>query len=215
MPREKAPKRDTSGDIPAWFMTYSDVITLLMTFFILLLTFASHEPERFERMQLQMFGAGGSDGIAGDNNDPLDRESVVFRYRPELSRLTRNGSEIAPHYSDLTREGLSDGLKDLEENSKLAHSERVTFSAAKNAILDQKGQLTESGRSQMATFARHLSRFPMHLSISVPDANDLSSAIQMAQLLTFEHKVPLGQVSISVQPMPVGNRIDFTMIREN
>jgi len=215
MAREKAPQRDTSGDIPAWFMTYSDVITLLMTFFILLLTFASHEPERFERMQLQMFGAGGSDGIAGDKNDPLDKESVLFRYRPELSRITRSGSEVAPLYSDLTRDGLSDGLKDLEENSELAHSERVTFSATKNTILDRKGQLTQAGRWQLATFAKQLARFPMHLSIAVPTTKDLPTAIQMAQMLTFQHKVKLGQVSVSVQPDPIGNTIDFTMIREN
>ena len=40
-----------TGEIPAWFMTYSDVITLLMTFFILLLTFSTTEPERFEKVR--------------------------------------------------------------------------------------------------------------------------------------------------------------------
>lgn len=215
MAREKAPKKDTSGEIPAWFMTYSDVITLLMTFFILLLTFASHEPERFEKMQLTMFGAGGSDGIAGDLNDPMDQESVVFRYRPELSRLARTGSQVAPLYSDLTREGLSDGLKDLEENSELAHSERVTFSAARNTIVQRDGKLTPTGHWQLATMAKQLHRFPMHLSIAVSDPKDLPIAIAMAQQLTFQHKVKTGSVSVSTQVQPVGNTIQFTIIREH
>ena len=64
MGREKKPP-DKPDDIPAWFMTYSDVITLLMTFFILLMTFATNEPERFERMQVSMFGGSGATGLAG------------------------------------------------------------------------------------------------------------------------------------------------------
>ena len=47
-----------SAEVPTWFMTYSDVITLLMTFFILLLTFATNEPESFERMH-------SIDGLSG------------------------------------------------------------------------------------------------------------------------------------------------------
>jgi len=63
MARDK-PEEPNSGDIPAWFMTYSDVITLLMTFFILLMTFSTTEPENFGRMQVVMFGGGNSSGVA-------------------------------------------------------------------------------------------------------------------------------------------------------
>ena len=52
-------------DIPSWVMTFSDVITLLMTFFILLLTFASNTPEKFEQVQVSMFSGGGATGIVG------------------------------------------------------------------------------------------------------------------------------------------------------
>ena len=51
MARQK-PFPEPKDDIPAWFMTYSDVITLLMTFFILLLTFATTEPERFRKIDI-------------------------------------------------------------------------------------------------------------------------------------------------------------------
>ena len=45
-------------------MTFSDVITLLMTFFILLLTFATNEPESFSRIETSMFGGGGTGTIS-------------------------------------------------------------------------------------------------------------------------------------------------------
>ena len=49
--REK-PLPEPPDDVPLWFMTYSDVITLMMTFFILLLTFSTSDPERFEQMKV-------------------------------------------------------------------------------------------------------------------------------------------------------------------
>ena len=75
------------GDVPVWFMTYSDVITLLMTFFILLLTFASSEPEKFRRMQSVMFGGASGTGSAGGELDALDNDAYVLRQRPPASRF--------------------------------------------------------------------------------------------------------------------------------
>ncbi|MEZ6145736.1 MAG: flagellar motor protein MotB [Planctomycetaceae bacterium] len=76
---------DKPADVPAWFMTYSDVITLLMTFFILLLTFATNEPENFERMQVAMFGGGSATGLAGHNDEAIDRDSLLLRIRPKTA----------------------------------------------------------------------------------------------------------------------------------
>ena len=62
------PKKDCCpppvAGIPSWFLTYTDVITLLMTFFILLLTFATSEPEFLSKVQVVAFGGGGSTGVA-------------------------------------------------------------------------------------------------------------------------------------------------------
>ncbi len=66
-------------DIPAWFMTYSDVITLLMTFFILLLTFSTTEPERFEKVRATTFSAGGATGLIGKTIEGPDDDSWVNR----------------------------------------------------------------------------------------------------------------------------------------
>lgn len=195
-------------------MTYSDVITLLMTFFILLLTFASQEPESFDRIKVSMFGGGGSDGIAGRKDDALDRESVALRYRPDKSRLTQHGSETPPLNVDPQKDGLNAGLKALEEESDLVSQQRVTFSAPRNAILSRDGELTSAGRSQMASMAKQLIKGAMELSISVPDRSDMPAAIQMAHDLTYQHGVPLGQVSVAAQTQPVGNTVQFTITRK-
>jgi len=214
MPKEKLLPADTSGDVPAWFMTYSDVITLLMTFFILLLTFASQEPEKFERMKVSMFGGGGSDGIAGKKNDAMDRESVLLRYRPEKSRLTSNGSETPPENLDASRDGLSEGLKALEERNENAATQRITFKAARNQILNRERKLTSAGRKQLAEMAKQIVRFNMKLTIAVADPSDLPAGTQIAHDMSYGLSVPLGRVSVATQANPDSNSIEFTLTRD-
>ena len=114
MGKEK-PLPPPADDIPAWFMTYSDVITLLMTFFILLLTFATSEPESFERMQMTVFGGGGATGIAGETDTPLDKDAIVARFRPKSSRVTVRGSETPPRDREPVSTSLAKGLEGLHE----------------------------------------------------------------------------------------------------
>lgn len=219
MAKEKIPPKDTSGEVPAWFMTYSDVITLLMTFFILLLTFASHEPERFERMKITVFGAGASDGIAGDKTDSLDRESVTFRYRPEKSRLTRHGSETPPEESDLTTSGPSKGMLELEEPSELADFQRLRFSTSRNSLFTKSGQLTGLGKERIAMISKQLSRRDMRLAISVPGVTDIGPAVQLAHDMTYTFGIPLGRVAVGMSQEHEragarSNMIHFTLIRK-
>ncbi|MBU1059936.1 MAG: OmpA family protein [Proteobacteria bacterium] len=44
---KQCPKCDCSGGAPAWMVTYSDLVTLLLTFFVLLLSMASMDEVKF------------------------------------------------------------------------------------------------------------------------------------------------------------------------
>ncbi|MEN8189995.1 MAG: flagellar motor protein MotB [Thermodesulfobacteriota bacterium] len=44
---KKCPKCDCSGGAPAWMVTYSDLVTLLLTFFVLLLSMANMDEDKF------------------------------------------------------------------------------------------------------------------------------------------------------------------------
>ena len=110
MARDKKPP-DPPGDIPAWFMTYSDVITLLMTFFILLLTFATTEPERFEKSVSSTFSAGGAaTGTAGKKLDGNNFDSFINRLRPPAARIAMRGAEMPPIVREPAKATFGDGL---------------------------------------------------------------------------------------------------------
>ena len=59
-PEEKKEKKcDCSGGAPAWMVTYSDLVTLLLTFFVLLMSMATLDPIRFTEASSSLKDAFG------------------------------------------------------------------------------------------------------------------------------------------------------------
>lgn len=56
---KKETKCDCSGGAPAWMVTYSDLVTLLLTFFVLLMSMASMDPVRFTEASSSLKDAFG------------------------------------------------------------------------------------------------------------------------------------------------------------
>ncbi|MCA8994803.1 MAG: flagellar motor protein MotB [Planctomycetaceae bacterium] len=214
MAREKKVQASSAGEVPAWFMTYSDVITLLMTFFILLLTFASNEPEKFERMQISMFGGGGSQGFARESKDAMDRESVVTRYRPRVSRMTQRGVESPPEMDEYPSGALDEGLRALQQRNDLAQFQRLTIDVTISEWLDDSGELTGLGSYQLQNLLKQLAALPIELELSVATEDELKSAMQIAQLMTHVGKVQLGRISVSIQSRVPSGKIRVIVNRE-
>lgn len=186
------------ADIPAWFMTYSDVITLLMTFFILLLTFATNEPERFFQMQSVMFGGGSATGVVGQRVDSLDRDTIVLRQRPRSGRLTVRGSEMPPTYSDPDYGSLSGGLEALTEaNEEDEYSEYVIV-ASLTQLVGEDGTLSELAQRQFSEMGRQLRAMPLGVRMEVSDASRLPAVMSLVQFLSVEQLVPLGRISTAI-----------------
>ena len=77
MPRE--PECPPPG-LPMWMATYSDLVTLLLTFFVLLLTMASMDPTKFVQAKTSIESAFGwrttAAPVAGSGLAPACRASV-------------------------------------------------------------------------------------------------------------------------------------------
>lgn len=194
MARKSVP--EPPGDIPSWIMTFSDVITLLMTFFILLLTFATDEPESFERMQVALFGGGGATGIAGKSHGPLEKDTVLMRERPRSGRLAMEGSEMPPIHSDPAYESLAKGIAGLEEEEQkkditLSNEMKVPLAM----LFSDDGEITDLGRQQLRMLANHLRKQPTEVAFQVNTPEDLSSALVLAQQLVDKSILP-GRIGV-------------------
>lgn len=70
----KKRKKDEGGCGLGWMVTFSDCMTLLLCFFVLLLTFSSFEEIKFEQLA-GAFRTTANDSI--DKNTRLDKESII------------------------------------------------------------------------------------------------------------------------------------------
>ena len=195
MAREKPP--DPLGDdVPAWVMTFSDVITLLMTFFILLLTFASSEPETFERMQVAVFGGGGASGIAGKIDSTVDKDTIVMRERPRSARLSQRGSEMPPTYTDPSYESMAKGIAGLEQNEERQLSDSHVLKIPLAEWVDERGEFNSSGQNHLRMLVMQMRKLPLTLDVMVNDEAELKVALKIADEITDRGRIPLGRVSV-------------------
>jgi len=202
------------AEIPKWFVTYSDVITLLMTFFILLLTFASSEPEKFEQMQVATFGGSGGGGLAGSKPKGQEKDSMTVRYRPPASRRTARGTEAAPSEITPIGESASKGLEALENPDDLAAAERVSTESLIEGLRDESGKMTSRAVQQLRLIAVQMKSLPLNADLQISNAEDIGFAVGMARYMQDELKVPLGRVSISVGgPSVSGATMKTTLTR--
>ncbi len=185
-------------DVPAWFMTYSDVITLLMTFFILLLTFSTTEPERFEKCQSSPSSTGGATGTAGKRIKGLIKDSMISRVRPSSARIAMRGAEMPPIMQDPVRETFGKGLesldaKDRKHNEMTSHHFDVDF----NRLFDSQDNLTIQGKQICRTLAVQLKNLPFQVSFQFTESANSPRVIKMMEFLFREEKTRPGQVALS------------------
>ena len=188
MAKEKPLEPDKSGDVPDWFMTYSDVITLLMTFFILLLTFASNEPEQFERMQKTMFNAAGGTGVAGQASAGVERESFVVRTRPPAGRVSMRGSEMPPIETDPSTEDVTSSLAGLEDDEIRNVTPRSSIVLPLSFLLENNfSEVSTIGEKHLRMVTSQLRRPGIHIALAIHPDQDPSPLMVIA-----DHFVSVG-----------------------
>lgn len=217
MAREKKPE-EPKDDIPAWFMTYSDVITLLMTFFILLLTFATTEPERFEKSISSSFARGSATGRVGKKMKGIDKDSWVQRVRAPAARIAMRGAEMPPIEKAPVKETWGDGLRSLnqdeaKQNEMTSHSFDVDIAL----LFDSEDKLTPEGKQLCQVLSGQLKELPFHAAIQFSDERHTERLGEMMEYLFHTEMTRPGQVSMSyVRPHKVpGNKARVTIKRFN
>ena len=109
---------EAGGGAPPWMVTYGDSITLLLTFFVMLLTFSTPNKEGMAKLAKGIMT--GSRRLTLFNG-PGDQENVVPAERLlQESRLDENGAETPPMNGDdplaeLTRHYESMDVNELKE----------------------------------------------------------------------------------------------------
>ena len=86
---------------PEWMVTYSDVVSLLVTFFVMLLTFSTSDREKFDKAKGSLMGAFGA---ATSDLSRLPRSGFVAQRFLLSGRDSPIGMDFPPEIEPLARE---------------------------------------------------------------------------------------------------------------
>lgn len=93
MARERRKKEEKGG--AGWLATYGDLVTLLLTFFVLLFAFSSLDVEKFKKMMISFQGAlGVMQGGKSLQEDPLPYGGASGYDAGEAKRQTQSTFEV-------------------------------------------------------------------------------------------------------------------------
>ena len=156
MAREKKQaESDETPGAPEWMVTFSDCMTLLLTFFVLLLSFSSFDDKVFRKLQMIFMEALPEVG----KSDKKNTDSVLPPEQIQQTADLLEGSE---------KPTLDRGLDDnLEEETPVDFRNRKMFSISSGKIFWGDGVLiSPEGRHIMTKMASFLNEVPSHVVIS-------------------------------------------------
>lgn len=150
MNRDKRPKKAEEPGSPAWMTTYGDMVTLLLTFFILLFTFSSLDVQRFQEvMSAIQHSFMGRSGILVGSTDPtagegerLDTADVPMQELAEAMGEREQTLLEMLHELEETYEEVKEFLQEagLEDDIQLRLEERGVVLELPERILFDSGQ---------------------------------------------------------------------------
>jgi len=158
MPAKKQTESDEQpAGAPQWMVTFSDCMTLLLTFFVLLLSFSSFDENVFQKLRV-IFGAAfpATDPKIQRNEDAL----LPTVEQIELTEDLDEGSE-KPTFA----RGLEDNLK-KETGSVDFRARKVFLSPSKQVFWGKGTTISFQGRKTLFAIASCLREVPSRVVIS-------------------------------------------------
>lgn len=181
MARRKKNKDKSSSGSPLWLTTYSDMVTLLLAFFVLLFSFSEIDAEKF-RSIMNSF-QGGTGVLQGGKNldldqNPIDKELEVDE---ELTRLKEDLEE----YIETLGLGENIGIVPEERGIVIRFMDNVIFDSGSAVVKEESFKILDSVseilnreefEQRQIKVEGHTDSDPIYRSARFPTNWELSSA---------------------------------------
>ncbi len=152
---KQKPKEEESGEgAPLWIISFADMISLLMAFFVMLSTFSSFGPAEAAKLT-NVAGAALSANFGWRSKQP--RESMGKR--TQTTEQTEQGSEKP------TLEKQPNGKSIAPKESKDFKTHKVFLIESKKIFWSDGATLSADGRKFLNTFASFAKRLPNRIVI--------------------------------------------------
>lgn len=197
MPRDKnnvEPEQDAGA--PEWMVTFSDCMTLLLTFFVLLLSFSSFNKGTFSNLS-ETFG----ESIPGKQPYSSANRSTFVKQPPKHADIRDRGSTIPTQQDQLTNRSIK------ESDPKNFRTLRVFSMDSDEAFLASGKALSPKTKEILDAMSQYLKLMPSRIVISETggsDENEIFSGYQRAfEIMDYLNKkgVPKNSMNITRQNM--------------
>lgn len=160
MSKKRKKMEEASEGAPEWMTTYSDLVTLLLTFFILLFSMASIDVQKFQEVAFSLRStfsniSSGSEFMenSGDSmisitpyDNELKENELIENQLEDITEAEKNKHAAI----DIAKEGIEKLIKDmgLSENITVIDKENVVIFRVDSLILFDSGKadLKDSGK---------------------------------------------------------------------
>ncbi len=190
--RQQAESDDAPG-APEWMVTFSDCMTLLLTFFVLLLSFSSFDKGVFRNLKLIF-----ADAMPAVSKKPVNSDAFLFTEQIRPSEDVVDGSE-KPTLEKGVQEGSRQDTEPVDFRSK-----KVFLISSRRAFWGKGTRISLEGREFLANLASFLKHIPNRVVVSEHSSAGTDSeqlgllrAWEVVQYLSAKQGLDKGQFSVS------------------
>lgn len=150
---------------PGWMTTFADLMSLLLTFFVLLLSMSEIDATRFRKVSGSLKMAFGVQRVSVFDEPPKGSSFIQQEFRPGGSRSPMSVGEGTANILDPQLQGIknlmekNDKLALLEKQKKLDENFKKTFQRFEEEIKSGKMEIDKKGNDLILRFAEK-SAFP-------------------------------------------------------
>lgn len=173
-PEQECPPCKTGA--PGWMATFADMATLLMAFFVLILSFSDTELPKFEQINGSIKAAFGIRKIVPTIKIPSARSLIVENFTPAIAQRTLTNQQTQMG-EDIGAENLIVRDNDAAEDFDIEEEFRRVESVLTNAIASGEVQVRIEDNDIVIEIAANASRSQSGR------ASDVSSSGQVSQRL--------------------------------
>ena len=158
---KKCPKCDCKAGAPAWMVTFSDLVTLLLTFFVLLLSMANMEEVKFAEASASIRSAFGTHSLPAPS-----KFSIPVIPAPPISKFSPIQNEMAAKiYKSIQSQLKSDAIP--EDIELIKKEDDTIILRVKDSVLFKKGTsiVSPTAYPTLRNLADIIRPLPMRLRI--------------------------------------------------
>jgi len=164
---------------PRWMLTYSDVITLLLTFFVLLMTFSTSEEEKFGKLASGFSLISGAGGVLPGASDETNLEPQQRRLR--AGRLTREGAETPPIYGESPISSGGGADVDIDRLPEL--TDAFVIRIPLKALFASNGELSPEGKVALEHVVKLIKGRPYNVTVRARGASAGTSSVDLLPVI--------------------------------